>query len=81
MTTRPHDAPPVQRPGRIAARLLLAAGFAAALLPVLHWSLGSAVTAMAYLVGTAALVTVGIIAVYLAEHPRTGGSAVDGGER
>jgi hypothetical protein len=58
-----------RRPGWIAACALLAAGFAAALLPPLHWALGTAATAMAYLVGTAVLITVGIVAVYLTGRP------------
>jgi hypothetical protein len=79
MTTRPSSAPSrTSRPGRTVALILLAAGFAAALLPVFHWSLGTAATAMTYLVGTAAIITAGIVAVYLTGRTAEGTTEAEG---
>ncbi|HRO94616.1 hypothetical protein [Citricoccus sp.] len=79
MTTQPSPAPSgVSRPGRSVAFFVLAAGFVAALLPVFHWSLGAAATAMTYLIGTAALITVGIIAVYLSGRTAEGTVEAEG---
>ncbi len=48
---------------RVTARALLIAGFVLALLPPLHWGLGTAAGAVAYLVGTAVVITAGVLAV------------------
>lgn len=81
MTTQPRPAVArtrTRKPLRISALVVLAAGFVAALLPVFHWSLGSAATAMAYLVGTATLITAGTVAVYLAERTSPRGTGREG---
>lgn len=81
MTTqhRPAVAPARTRKlFRTLAFVVLAAGFVAALLPVFHWSLGTAATAMAYLVGTATLITAGTVAVYLAERTSPHGTGLEG---
>lgn len=57
-----------RKPVRVLAVAMLAAGFVAALLPGFHWSLGTATTAMTYLIGTATLITLGTVALYLAER-------------
>lgn len=81
MTTQPRSAAAPARtpkPARILAVLLLAAGFVAALLPAFHWSLGTAATAMTYLVGTAALITAGIVVVFFAERMPEGAADAEG---
>jgi hypothetical protein len=79
MTRRPRSTPPrTPRAAQGAALTLLAAGFAAALLPLFHWSLGTAATVMTYLVGTAALITAGIVAVYYAGGTADGAADAEG---
>ncbi len=76
---RPAVAPARTRKSvRVLAVVVLAAGFVAALLPVFHWSLGTAATAMTYLLGTATLITVGTVAVYLAERTSPSGTGPEG---
>lgn len=79
MTSRPSRVPSrASRPERSFAFILLSAGFIVALLPVLHWNLGTAATAMTYMVGTAVLITAGIVAVYLTGHTAEGIAGTEG---
>ena len=48
--------------------VLLASSFVLALFPAFHWGLGSAGTAMAYLLGTAAFITATIVAGYFLDR-------------
>jgi hypothetical protein len=52
--------------------VLLAACFVLAVFPGFHWALGSAASAMTYLVGAAAFICVAIVAAYFVDRPARG---------
>jgi hypothetical protein len=65
----------VRRSPRPVTVVLLASSFVLALFPAFHWGLGSAGTAMAYLLGTAAFITATIMAGYFLDRRGTEPSA------